>query len=508
LRVSYPFATRNTHPAKGDTMTISRRNLFNPNRWYSPQASAQSFSAAFGDNQALHLLNRITWSARPDELARVNNIGIDAYLDEQLNPNLADESNLEAHLKDLPILKVARRDAYALDDSEWRLYKTLVIAALRRAIYSPNQLLERMTEFWTDHFNINADNAEYNPDLLLLHKSYRKNALGNFRDLLFETAKSPAMLVYLDNFVNGKDEPNENYARELMELHTLGVDGGYTEADIKAVARAFTGWTIHYGTRTGFYFDADNHDTASKHIFGHTLPAKRGIEDGLHVLDIVANHPSTAKFICRKLCIRFVSDDPPASLVDDLTQIWTANKGEIKPVLRHLFLSDEFQKATGQKFRRPFDFLVGALRATGTEFEDLWTLQQIFLDLGQSPFGWHTPDGYPDTANAWISTGGMLSRWNVAMQLTHGAYSDVEQEGALNTQLFERIGMPKTVDELVDAVSEQVFGAKMSADAKAPFVAFTADGGNADMSVTAKLIAQKLGSLYGLMLATPLFQWR
>lgn len=486
-------------------MIISRRNLFNPNRWYSPQAAAQSFSAAFGDNQALHLLNRITWSARPDELARVNDIGIEAYLDEQLNPNLADD-DLPEYLKDLAIFKVERRDAYALDDSEWRFYKAMTIAALRRATYSPHQLLERMTEFWTDHFNINADDSDHNPDLAILHNTFRQNALGNFRDLLMASAKSVAMLDYLDNFVNSKDAPNENYARELMELHTLGVDGGYTEADIKEVARAFTGWTIHNGTRTGFYFDANDHDMNGKSVLGHTLPANRGIEDGLHVLNIVANHPATAKFICRKLCIRFVSDNPPPTLVDGMTQVWQDTRGEIKPVLRHLFLSDEFKESVGEKFRRPFDFLVGVLRATGTEFEDQWTLQQTFLDLGQTPFSWHAPDGYPDTAAAWISTGGMLSRWNVAMQLTHGAYSDPER--SLNTQIFERIGKPKTVDELVDAVSEQVFGAKMSADAKAPFVDFTADGGNAATPVTAKLIAQKLGSLYGLMLASPLFQWR
>ncbi len=489
-------------------MTISRRDLFNPNRWYSPQASAQSFAAAFGDNQALHLLNRITWGARPTELARIDDIGIEAYLDEQLNPNLADNGDLSEHLKDLSLLNVSRQDAYALDDSEWRLYKTMMIAALRRAVYSPHQLLERMTEFWTDHFNINADDSEYNPDLLLLHKYYRENAFGNFRDLLMATAKSPAMLIYLDNFVNGKDEPNENYARELMELHTLGVDGGYTEADIKAVARAFTGWTIHYGTRTGFYFDPGDHDMVAKRILGHTLPANRGIEDGLHVLDIVANHPSTAKFICRKLCIRFVSDDPPAELVDDLAQVWQDTHGEIKPVLRRLFLSEEFQQSTGQKFRRPFDFLAGVLRATGTEFEDMWTLQQILVDLGQIPFSWHTPDGYPDTADAWISTGGILSRWNVAMQLSHGAYSDPDWGGGLSTQLYERIGKPKRAGDLVDAVSEQVFGAKMSVDARAPFVAFVTDGGNEKTPVTAKLIAQKLGSLYGLMLASPLFQWR
>ncbi len=484
-------------------MQVSRRNLFNPAAWKpAPQQSAQI-------SPALHLLNRITWGARPEEVERAEKIGLSAWLDEQLNPQDIDDSQLEAHLKDLPLLKVTdRRALYALNDYEWRVYQTQVRAMLRRAIHSNRQLQERMTEFWTDHFNINANDVDYAPDLLVLHNTFRQGALGSFRDLLFASAKSPAMLMYLDNFVNVKDAPNENYARELLELHTLGVDGGYTERDIKAVARAFTGWTVHPKTKDGFYFDPEEHDTGVKKILGHTLPAERGIEDGLHVLSIVANHPSTAQFVCRKLCVRFVSDNPPPALVDRLTQTWRQTGGEIRPVLRQLFLSAEFQQSAGQKFRRPLDFLVGVLRASGAEIQQKWVLEEIITRLGQIPYSWPTPDGYPDTASAWMSTNGLLARWNTAMRLTHAAYSDPEEGYGISADLYARIGQPKTVSELVDAVARQVFGAPLPPAAARPFIAYAADSGSASTPVTPHLIARKLGSLFGLMLASPQYQWR
>ena len=485
-------------------MKISRRNLLAPRRWFAVPSPAD----AFADPQSIHFLNRISFGARPEDVARLASIGMETYLDEQLSPATIDDSALDEHLKDLAILKMDRRALYALKDSEWRIAQTMVTAFVRRAVFSKRQLLERLTEFWTDHFNINADDVEYTPDLLQLHNTIRKNALGNFQTLLLETAKSRAMLIYLDNFINEKEHPNENYARELMELHTLGVDGGYTELDVKEVARAFTGWTTHDETADGFYFDANMHDTDEKTVLGHTLPAGRGIEDGLHVLGIVAHHPATARFVCRKLAVRFVSDNPPDSLVDAMVEIWQQTGGEIKPVLRHLFLSAEFAAAMGQKFRRPLDFLAGALRATGTTFYDQWTWEEMMRSLGQIPFGWHPPNGYPDVASAWMTTNGLLARWNIAMQLTHGAQSDAEFGHGLHTDLFARIGSPATVSALVDAVSEQVFGAPLLPAAAEPFVDFASDGRGGSQPVTPHLLAQKLGSLFGLILASPLFQWR
>ncbi|MEM7345039.1 MAG: DUF1800 domain-containing protein [Chloroflexota bacterium] len=485
-------------------MTLSRRDFLQGS--YINRPIEQAIPA--NQNPNLHLLNRISWGARPEDVARINQIGPETYLDEQLNPEQLDDSLLEAKLFKLPILSMDRRTIYGLSMGEERTYRALLQAMLLRSVYSERQLLERVVEFWADHFNVPL-NIDYAPDMLIYQRDViRRHALGNFRDLLMATAKSPAMLIYLDNFVNIAEAPNENYARELLELHTLGVDGGYTEADIKEVSRAFTGWTTHDGALTGFYFDEDNHDTGLKQLLGHTLPADRGIEDGLHVLMILAHHPATAQFICRKLCQRFVSDTPPESLVTQLATIWQQHRGEIKPVLRALFLSNEFQDAAGAKYRRPLDFFVGALRATGTAIYEDEVGYEMLDALGQVPYNWRAPDGYPDDAQTWINTNGLLTRWNIAMALTHGAYSDVELSTAFKTALPDKLGTPQSVGGLVDNVALQVFGQPLADPEKAQFVNYASDGQGADTPVTTHLFARKAGSLYGLMLASPLYQWR
>ncbi|MFQ5615837.1 MAG: DUF1800 domain-containing protein [Anaerolineales bacterium] len=456
----------------------------------------------------IHLLNRTTWGPRPEEVARLRELGTETFLDEQLNPETIDDSEADARLSRLPILNMDRRTLHSLSEPEYRCQLALEKGMVLRAVHSRRQLLERVVEFWSDHFNIFGGEDFASESVVYQREAIRKHALGNFRDMLTATAKSPAMLFYLDNFNNVAGHPNENYARELLELHTLGVDGGYTETDVKEVARAFTGWTVHPKTRTGFYFNPHKHDDGPKRILGHDFPSGRGIEDGLHVLSLVAHHPQTVRFVCTKLCVRFVSDSPPQSLVDSMVQVWTENRGEIKPVLRHLFLSSEFQAAAGQKLRRPLDLFIGILRATGTEFINWWPAEEILTQLGQIPYGWGPPDGYPDIAKAWISTNGLLARWNTVMRLTHGVYSDFDWGWGMSTQLRERTGDPATAGELVDAVAAQVFGAPLPAESRAPFVAFTADDAGAGTPVTLHLLARKLGSLYGLMLASPLYQWR
>jgi len=287
----------------------------------------------------------------------------------------------------------------------------------------------------------------------------------------------------------------------------LGVDGGYTEQDVKEAARALTGWRVNDATETGFYFDPSIHDTDPKTFLGHTMPAGRGIEDGLHLLSIVVNHPETARFLCKKLCIRFVSDAAPESLIESATQVWSDNDGDIVPVLRHIFLSAEFMQSVGQKFRRPLDFFVGAMRVTNTRIQNLWTMFELLNDLAQIPYDWAPPDGYPDVARAWLGSSGLLARWNVAMTLTHSAYSDPDAEMTNRLDLF--IGTPATVGILVDEVAMRVFGTSVLPEADyATFIDFTSDGAGESAPVTPKLIANKLGTLFGLMLASPLYQWR
>lgn len=453
----------------------------------------------------LHMLNRITWGPRPDEIERAYQISSAAFLEEQLNPETIDDSVMDARLADMPILSMDRPTIFRLSDFYYRPYVALTEGMVLRAVHSKRQLLERMVEFWTDHFNMPSD--EQAADLVITHREViRKHALGNFRDLLFGIAQSPPMLYYLDQAYSEKEHPNENYARELMELHTLGVDGGYTETDVKEAARALTGWTVHEGTPTGFYFSLEYHDTGEKTVLGHTMPADRGIEDGLHLLSIVANHPSTAHFLCHKLCVRFVSDNPPQNLVEGAAQVWMQTQGDIKSVLRHIFSSAEFAQSAGQKLRRPLDFFVGALRATGTEFRHFYIMEGLLQDLAQIPYGWHPPNGYPDVAGAWTNSSGLLARWNIAMALTHIAWS--EGDNGLDAHLNERIGTPQNVGQLVDAVSMQVFATRLPDDSRSTFITYVTDDGNPDRPLDAHIIASKLGTLYGLMLASPLYQWR
>lgn len=486
LRPAHRPAPQDTLPATPDAPTGPRRNV----------------------DPIAHLLNRLTYGPRPEEMARARQIGFTAFLDEQLAPETLDDRAMDAQLAKETILTMDRRTVHKLGMDSGRVYRTLAQAMVQRAVHSRRQLLERMVEFWSDHFNVSGD--DFVLDMVAYQQQIRRHALGVFRDLLIATAKAPAMLYYLDNFINVAEHPNENYARELLELHTLGVDGGYTERDVKEVARAFTGWRVHNRQRDGFYFDPAVHDTGAKSVLGHALPAGRGLEDGVHVLSICADHPATRRFVCRKLCVRFVSDNPPASLVDAMSATWEATDGEIRAVLRTLFLSVEFGQAVGLKFRRPLDFYIGALRATGTQVDEFWTEWEMLGQLGQPVFGWHPPNGYPDVGAAWMSASGLLARWNSAMRLTHSPHSDKQNGEAwgLRARLNERIEHPATVGDLVDQVAAQVWGEPLSGADRAYFIEYVAEGAGEERAADAFLLGRKLASLFGLMLASPLFQWR
>lgn len=453
---------------------------------------------------ALHVLHRLTYGPRPNDVDHIRQIGIAAYLEEQLAPHTLDDSAADLVMTRFPILAMTRQDVHSMG-YDGRVYNALIQGMIARAVHSRRQLYERMVEFWTDHFNVPAD--EYQHDLVIMHRDViRRHALGRFRDLVIGTGQHPAMLGYLNQAQSDKDHPNENYARELMELHTMGVDGGYTERDVREAARALTGWTTFDGTPTGFYFDPEMHDTGAKTVLGHAFPADRGIEDGLHLMSLVVNHPATATYICRKLCVRFIADAPPQSIVDSAAAVWVATDGEIVPVLRHIFTSAEFMASAGQKLRRPLDFYIGAVRATGTTIPTDWELNELLNDLAQPPYGWGPPNGYPEVAGAWITSSGLLARWNTAQYLTHEAMS--EEYTHMTTDIANRVGSPGTVGELVDAASGLVFGVPLSGAARAPFIAYAADDGDEYTAISPYLLAQKLGSLVGLLLASPMYQWR
>ena len=342
-----------------------------------------------------------------------------------------------------------------------RVIMELGRAQFWRAAYSPRQLQEVMVHFWMNHFNIYAEKGV---DKWLLtsfeHETIRPNALGNFSQLLAATAQSPAMLFYLDNwlsvapnaaggkgFAQGRRGPlgfggaglaaaamrangqraqverrglNENYGRELMELHTLGVDGGYTQQDVREVARCFTGWTIdHPQQGGGFIFRPRMHDYGEKLVLGQKIKGQGGMKDGLEVLQLLAAHPSTAHFISLKLCRHFVTDDPPASVVDRTARAFTKSQGDIRSVLRAILTSPEFNSpvAFRAKVKSPFELVVSSLRALDADSDAGAPLMGLIMRMGQPLFQYQAPTGYPDRAAHWINSGTLLARMNFSMAL-------------------------------------------------------------------------------------------
>jgi uncharacterized protein (DUF1800 family) len=276
-----------------------------------------------------------------------------------------------------------------------------------------------MVEFWTNHFNIYGRKGSSAfrkgvDDTQVI----RRHALGNFRDLLGASAHSPAMLAYLDNQVNVSGVPNENYARELMELHTLGVNGGYTQRDVQEVARCFTGWGIEkrfLRPKGRFYFDSEKHDEGAKRVLGELILPNGGAVDGEHVLDLLATHPSTAKFVCGKLCRYFLGHSDHTT-VDHMAETFLKAKGEIKPVIKEMLTASNL-KDSGPVQKRPFDFMVSAMRVTGALTDGGKPLQSHLEKMGMPLFQWPMPDGYPVKQEAW--TGTLLARWNFASDLAH-----------------------------------------------------------------------------------------
>ncbi|WP_372365501.1 DUF1800 domain-containing protein [Candidatus Uabimicrobium sp. HlEnr_7] len=365
-----------------------------------------------------HFLSRTTYGLWPGELEKLKTIGREAWLEWQFKPMAINDTLCDLRARRFETIHHHFSMCY-----EYRkkvLRSEMVKHTLLRAIYSRRQLFEVMVGFWTDHFNIHIEKS----DCIYLKATddrevIRKHALGNFRDLVHASAISPAMLVYLDGKSNKKEKaqdiPNENYARELLELHTLGVHGGYSQKDVFEVARALTGWRYN---RRKVFFNKNLHDQGSKKILGQVLPANGGKEDLQLVLDIVCNHPSTAAYICLKLAKRFISPTPPKSIVEKMSQVFIDTKGDIKSVLRCLFLSEEFYQpeTVAQKFKRPFHFIVSCLRFLGADtYADKPQINYLER-MGQVPFQYPTPDGYPDEMQPWLGT--LLWRWNFAHAAT------------------------------------------------------------------------------------------
>jgi len=336
-----------------------------------------------------------------------------------------------------------RRKILAMNAPGQVMAYDLLESKLFRAIYSNRQLAEELDDFWFNHFNVFYEKGA---DRFLIpeyeREAIRPNVLGHFRDLLEATAESPAMLFYLDNFqsvrsdLDAKNQNrkakrglNENYARELMELHTLGVNGGYTQKDVTEVARCFTGWTILEPRKGGGFFYNDKlHDKGEKLVLGHVIPAGGGIEDGEKVLDILASHPSTARFISTELAQRFVADDPPESLISRMSQTFLATGGDIREVMRVMLSSNEFwsQGAYQAKVKSPFEMVVSSVRALGANVDDAWALANQVANLGEPLYRKQEPTGYSNASSEWVSSAALLNRMNFALKLTKNGVPGVK----------------------------------------------------------------------------------
>lgn len=499
------------------------------------------------DQQIIQALNRLTFGAKPGDILKVRAMGLDTWINQQLQPEKINDDAMSSFVSRYSALdqnqndllkqyaeqqrqrREVKRDradttkAMTADeiaqmrqlqqqgDSRRQVVTQLQSSRAARAVASERQLQEVMTDFWENHFNIYAAKGAPEPYYLVDFDQnvIRPRALGKFRDLLEAVAESPAMLFYLDNARSMADSTrptlnaqnaatrvrpfgrgrfgaimrapqqrppqqqqrqrqglNENYGRELLELHTLGVDGGYTQQDVINVARAFTGWTIKPPAQGGgFIFRPQVHDAGEKIVLGHKLAGGRGMEDAEDVLDILARSPATAHFISFKLARRFVSDSPSKALVDHATQVYLQTDGDIREVLRSIITSPEFfsQQAFRSKVKSPFEVVVSAMRALNAAPDSTPRTAQVIAYLGEPIFGHQAPNGWPETGESWMNTGAILNRINFGMAAAAGRLpgADIRALPALDT-----IGSAPR-EKQVDAVVTAILNGMVSPDTRA-----------------------------------------
>jgi uncharacterized protein (DUF1800 family) len=408
--------------------------------------------AADSDRQVLHVLNRLAFGPSAEDFDYVKTIGIERYIDEQLDPaTIAEPFGLRFRLAQLATLgldpvelrqffgplqalggaKPTQEDIKEQQQRASLVFREAAEARILRAVLSRRQLQQVMVNFWFNHFNVFAGEGleriwigDYED------RAIRPFALGRFRDLLYAVAKHPAMLIYLDNTQNtavartGQDRLNENFAREVMELHTLGVDGGYSQDDVETLARVFTGWRVNSSTSSEFpdvaaVFEGARHDYRAKVFLGHPLLA-RGKAEGEEALDILASSPATAHHLAYELAQYFVADEPPPALVERLAARFVATGGDIRQVLQALFDSPEFWTSVGQKYKTPYEFVVSSARAGALPIDNVRPLLGWISRLGMPLYGCETPDGYKNTKEAWLSPDATLQRIDFAAAYARG----------------------------------------------------------------------------------------
>ncbi|HJQ38202.1 MAG TPA: DUF1800 domain-containing protein [Thermoanaerobaculia bacterium] len=399
--------------------------------------------------RAEHALNRLAFGARPGDVERVMRMGVDRWIDEQLHPErIADRAFPAIADPKIP----ERRRGSQLSDEEKKALRAearktitaLTSQRILRAAESERQLNEVMVDFWMNHFNVFAQKgldrffiAAYERDTI------RPRIWGRFEELLLATAKSPAMLFYLDNARSRRDAINENYARELMELHTLGVDGGYTQKDVTELARVFTGWSI--GRDGQFVYRRALHDAGAKTVLGHRFREGGGIEEGEAMIRALARHPSTAKFIAAKLAQRLVSDTPPPALVDRVAKRFLATNGDLRETVKAVIDSREFwdEKNYRAKVKSPFEYTISAVRAAGAKIDDPLPIGRELRKIGEPLYFAQPPTGYSDKSEAWSSDGALVARLNFVAALAANKMPGVRVDVADVEALTRSLGAPE-----------------------------------------------------------------
>lgn len=389
------------------------------------------------DDPAGHLLARCGYGARPGDREAFTSSA--AWFDAQLAPGTLDDHACERRLRRLDTLHLPVGELYEFHDHVVR--RELQASIVLRAVYSRRQLQESLTEFWRDHFSLSMAKGECAWLATGFEReALRPHALGRFSALLRAVLLHPAMLWYLDGRLNRADAgtPNENYARELLELHTLGLDGGYTQQDVQEAARALSGWTsrsLGQSRKGSVAFDDARHDDGAKRLLGSELPAGLGEAEVERVIALVCNHPSTARFIARKLCVRYLADQPPSAAVEAVAQTFSASQGDLRSTLRCLFDRPEFHATRAGKLKRPLHLVASALRAVDAETDAGPALLAYLERLGHAPYLWPTPDGYPASADHW--RGALLWRWRFAEDLAHQAIAGTRLD---TSALIQRAG--------------------------------------------------------------------
>lgn len=487
-----------------DVRACSRRALFRGLKsigalsamWAGAAAMAdppREVSADVDPNALLNkLVRRITLGLNPAETTRAAQLGYSGYLEYQLNANAIDDSANESTLALLTTLTMTPLQLNPVADSQ--ISNELTEATIRRSVFSQRQLFQRMVEFWTDHFNIDINKAPCTKLKTVDDRAViRTHALGTFPVLLDASAHSPAMLGYLDNQLSTAAAPNENYAREIMELHTLGVDGGYTQQDVIEVAKCFSGWGFQPLRDTNpaageFLFTSSRHTSGTKTVLGNVITAG-GINDGLAVLDILAHHPNTARFIAKKLCTWFLGDATRQSIINSVAATYTSTNGDLKAMIRTI-LKPEHLFDAALRYKRPYHHFVSALRALPTTITSTSTIRGLLGAAGHRPFFWATPDGYPDNIDYWV--GYIIPRWNFGASLMNNNIS------GLSVNSTEFAGADTDANVLADKINIALFGGEMS----------TVDRNRVrDYMLPNPVSNLRLREGIGLAIGSPGFQW-